>query len=110
MPDNNNFSELFIHTLKQNHVRLDRLEAKIDEKTDKQDINVLQVKFDRKSISVNFRNNNPLRPRPGRFGLQPNRILRGNRKNRSAPDPVGSVCNRTGYYAEIGKTARSQTR
>ena len=31
-----------------------------------------------RTISVNFRNNNRLRPRTGRFGLQPNRILRGN--------------------------------
>ena len=53
MPDNNNFNELLIHTLKQIHVRLDRLEAKIDEKTDKQDIKVLQVKLDRKSNRAN---------------------------------------------------------
>ena len=31
-----------------------------------------------RTISVNFRKNNRLRPRTGRFGLQPNRILRGN--------------------------------
>ena len=49
----NNFNELLIHTLKQIHVRLDRLEAKVDEKTDKQAIKVLQVKLDGKSNRAN---------------------------------------------------------
>ena len=53
MPDNNNFNELLIHTLKQIHVRLDRLEAEVDEKTDKQAIKDLQVKCDRKSNRAN---------------------------------------------------------
>ena len=46
MADNNNFNELLIHTLKQIHVRLDRLEAKIDEKSDKEDVKVLTQRFD----------------------------------------------------------------
>lgn len=37
----NNFSELLIHTLKQIHIHLDRLEAKVDEKSDKEDVKVL---------------------------------------------------------------------
>ncbi len=49
----NNFNELLIHTLKQIHVRLARLEAKVDEKTDKQAIKVLQVKLDGKSNRAN---------------------------------------------------------
>ena len=53
MADNNNFNELLIHTLKQIHVRLDRLDAKVDEKADKQAIKVLQVKLDGKSNRAN---------------------------------------------------------
>ena len=43
IPDNNNFNELLIHTLKQIHIRLDRLEAKIDEKTDKTDLKIIEM-------------------------------------------------------------------
>ena len=41
----NNFNELLIHTLKQIHIRLDRHEAKLDEKADKADIKVLSEDF-----------------------------------------------------------------
>lgn len=42
----NNFNELLIHTLKQIHIRLDRLEAKVDEKSDKEDVKVLTQRLD----------------------------------------------------------------
>ena len=41
----NNFNELLIHTLKQIHIRLDRHEAKLDEKADKADIKALSEDF-----------------------------------------------------------------
>lgn len=41
----NNFNELLIHTLKQIHVRLDRLDAKVDEKSDKRDVEALSEDF-----------------------------------------------------------------
>ena len=43
MDDNKNFNELLIEILKQIHVRLDRLDAKIDTKADKEDINALRI-------------------------------------------------------------------
>ena len=43
MTDNNNFNELLIHTRKQIHVRLDRVEEKLDEKVDKADFKSLNV-------------------------------------------------------------------
>ena len=46
----NIFSE---STIKQIHVRLDRLEAKVDEKVDKQEVKVLEMKLDRKSNRTN---------------------------------------------------------
>ena len=42
----NNFSELIIHTLKQIHIRLDPLEAKVDEKADKADVKNLEQHLD----------------------------------------------------------------
>ena len=52
----NNFNELLIHTLKQIHVRLDRLEAKVDEKTDKADIKNLETKLDEKADKADIKN------------------------------------------------------
>ncbi len=49
MPDNNNFNELLIHTLKQIHVRLDRLDVKLDEKADRADVKALSAKLDEKA-------------------------------------------------------------
>ena len=46
MPDNN-FNELLIHTLKQIHTRLDRLEAKVDEKAGKGNAKTLEQRLDR---------------------------------------------------------------
>ena len=43
MDDTKNFNELLIEILKQIHVRLDRLDAKIDTKADKEDINALRI-------------------------------------------------------------------
>ncbi len=43
MDDNKNFNELLLEILKQIHVRLDRLDAKIDTKADKEDINALRI-------------------------------------------------------------------
>ena len=45
----NSFYELLIHTLKQTHIRLDRLEAKVDEKADKADVKALGAKLDEKA-------------------------------------------------------------
>ena len=42
MDSNKNFNELLIEILKQIHVRLDRLDAKIDTKADKEDVNALK--------------------------------------------------------------------
>ena len=42
----NNFNELLIHTLKQIHVHLDRLEAKLEEKVDKTDLKSFEQRFD----------------------------------------------------------------
>ena len=78
MADNNNFNELLIHNLKQIAIHLDRLDAKvdekadkedvkllteeikilnvkIDEKADKEDVKVLEMKLDRKSNRTNFK-------------------------------------------------------
>ena len=41
----NNFNELLIHTLKQIHIRLDRLEAKVDEKSDKADLKLIEQRL-----------------------------------------------------------------
>ena len=56
MADNNNFNELLIHNLKQIAIHLDRLDAKVDEKADKEDvkllteeIKILNVKVDEKA-------------------------------------------------------------
>ena len=43
MQENKNFNELLLEILKQIHVRLDRLDAKIDTKADKEDINALRI-------------------------------------------------------------------
>ncbi len=43
MQENKNFNELLIEILKQIHLRLDRLDAKIDAKADKEDINALRI-------------------------------------------------------------------
>ena len=51
----NNFNELLIHTLKQIHIRLDRLEAKLDEKADKADFKVLEAKLDEKADKADFK-------------------------------------------------------
>ena len=48
MPDNN-FNELLIHNLKQIAIRLDRLDAKVDEKADKKDLINLEAKLDEKA-------------------------------------------------------------
>ena len=45
----NNFNELLSHTLKQIHIRLDRLDAKLDEKADKADVKALETKLDEKA-------------------------------------------------------------
>ena len=48
MDDNNkNLNELLIEILKQIHVRLDRLDAKIDTKADKEDVNALKVSLEK---------------------------------------------------------------
>ena len=47
MDGNKNFNELLIEILKQIHVRLDRLDAKIDTKADKEDVNALKVSFEK---------------------------------------------------------------
>ena len=41
MADNNNFNELLIHNLKQIAIHLDRLDAKVDDKANKEDVKVL---------------------------------------------------------------------
>jgi hypothetical protein len=45
----NNFNELLIHNLKQIAIRLDRLDAKVDEKADKKDLINLEAKLDEKA-------------------------------------------------------------
>ena len=47
MDENKNFNELLIEILKQIHVRLDRLDAKIDTKADKEDVNALKVNLEK---------------------------------------------------------------
>ena len=48
MADNNkNFNELLIEILKQIHIRLDRLDAKIDTKADKTDVDALRVSMEK---------------------------------------------------------------
>ena len=42
MDNTKNFNELLIESLKQIHIRLDRLDAKIDTKADKEDVNPLR--------------------------------------------------------------------
>ena len=44
--NNKNFNELLIEILKQIHVRLDRLDAKIDTKADKEDFNAFRVNME----------------------------------------------------------------
>ena len=41
----NNFNELLIHTLKQIHIRLDRLDAKVEKKADKADIKPIEQRL-----------------------------------------------------------------
>ena len=45
--NNKNFNELLIEILKQIHVSLDRLDAKIDTKADKEDVNALKVSLEK---------------------------------------------------------------
>ena len=47
MDENKNFNELLIEILKQIHVRLDRLDAKIETKADKADVNTLKVSLEK---------------------------------------------------------------
>lgn len=47
MDENKNFNELLIEILKQIHVRLDRLDAKIETKADKADVNALKVSLEK---------------------------------------------------------------
>ena len=47
MDDTKNFNELLIEILKQIHVRLDRLDAKVDTKADKEDVNALKVSLEK---------------------------------------------------------------
>ena len=47
MEEDKNFNELLIEILKQIHVRLDRLDAKIDTKADKEDVNVLRISVEK---------------------------------------------------------------
>ena len=49
MDDNKNFNELLLETLRQIHVRLDRLEAKIETKADKEKVNALKVEIETKA-------------------------------------------------------------
>ena len=49
MEENKNFNELLIEILKQIHVRLDRLDAKIETKADKEDVNALRVMIETKA-------------------------------------------------------------
>ena len=42
MENNKNFSEFLIEFLKQIHIRLDRLDAKIDTKADKEDVRAVK--------------------------------------------------------------------
>ena len=60
MENNKDFNELLIEILKQIHVRLDRLDAKIDTKADKEDINALRVNVE-KDINTIKENVNALR-------------------------------------------------
>lgn len=46
MADNNNFNELLTHNLKQIAIHLDRLDAKGDEKADKEDVKLLTNRID----------------------------------------------------------------
>lgn len=43
MDNNKNFNELLIEILKQIHIRLNHLDAKIDTKADQEDVNALRV-------------------------------------------------------------------
>ncbi len=52
MQENKNFNELLIEILKQIHVRLDRLDAKIDIKADKEDINALRISTEKDTNEV----------------------------------------------------------
>ena len=46
-----------------------------------------------RTINVNFRKNNHRRPRPGRFGWKPNRILQRNPEDfKNLFSPVGFIC------------------
>ena len=47
MDNNKNFNELLIEILKQIHVRLDRLDAKIDTKADKEDVDALKTSLEK---------------------------------------------------------------
>ena len=47
--NNNNFNELLMETLRQIHVQLNRLEAKIDTKADKEKVNALKAKIETKA-------------------------------------------------------------
>jgi len=50
--NNKNFNELLIEILKQIHIRLDRLDAKIDTKVDKADLDALRVSFEKDVSAV----------------------------------------------------------
>ncbi len=50
--NNKNFNELLIEILKQIHVRLDRLDAKIDTKADKEDVNALRISVEKDTNEV----------------------------------------------------------
>ena len=60
MNDNKEFNELLIEILKQIHVRLDRLDAKVDTKADKEDVNALRVSVE-KDINIVKEDVNALR-------------------------------------------------
>ena len=53
MEENKNFNELLIEILKQIHVRLDRLDAKINTKADKEDLNPLKEDVNTLKSDVN---------------------------------------------------------
>ncbi len=78
--NNKNFNELLIEILKQIHVRLDRLDAKIDTKADKEDFNAFRVNMeeDINDLRVNMEKDiNDLREDVNSLGQRLDRIEAG---------------------------------
>ena len=78
--NNKNFNELLIEILKQIHVRLDRLDAKIDTKVDKEDFNAFRVNMEKdiNDLRVNMEKDiNDLREDVNSLGQRLDRIEAG---------------------------------